>query len=495
VAVKFLVGASQTDLLKDSRRRLAPSLLATFVLNGFLLTWTEQTNWLLLAQASISLWLVWISYFFWRRSESLPLILPLYCAVYWAMYLAPAFTSDFLIRFTSIPADAISSAATLALAGHALFLAGFVTSPVKRVKAPAILNVPIDLRRSKRGLFAIAIFIAPLKLLLAFVQLPSAISQMTIALADFGVISMAGLFLLQLRGQLSAGESWLLNGTIAMFVFVLLVSGFMALPLSFIAVFVAVYVSKTRKVPLLPLLLALIPLLIFSQVKAQFRKATWSDEAKPVATGLLDSAELLFNLSTKAVSSEDGTGASEGSSSLLKRVDHLTAFGLAIDLTPGQVPFWAGETYLTLLTSPIPRFVWPGKPEKTLGQDYGHRYGYLDPTDHYTSINLEQTVEMYANFGPWGVLLGMLGIGMLYRAVFSVLSAANDTSLLISVALLPQLLLIECDFSLVHGALAQVVLFWAALFHICRWVGILVPNQLPNPVAVPCVIGASPPAI
>ncbi len=84
--------------------------------------------------------------------------------------------------------------------------------------------------------------------------------------------------------------------------------------------------------------------------------------------------------------------------------------------TPDHVPYWGGATLYTMLFKPIPRLLYPGKPVEDTGQTFGHRYGVLDPADFLTSFNFPQLVELYANFGVLGVLLGMTLYGMIYRA-------------------------------------------------------------------------------
>jgi hypothetical protein len=63
-----------------------------------------------------------------------------------------------------------------------------------------------------------------------------------------------------------------------------------------------------------------------------------------------------------------------------------------------------------------------------------------------------------------------------------VLNPNNDSSLLIMAAAMPGLLLIECDFSLVHGALIQITLFWVLLFHACIRLGLLKQKLSPATV-------------
>ena len=103
----------------------------------------------------------------------------------------------------------------------------------------------------------------------------------------------------------------------------------------------------------------------------------------------------------------------------------------------------------------MPRFLWPDKPFKGLGQAFGHRYRYLDPTNLTTVINLPILVEFYANFGAGAVVIGMLIVGLIYGTLVSIVNRPGQSLLLsmIGLTLLLPLLLIESDFSLVFGGL------------------------------------------
>lgn len=123
--------------------------------------------------------------------------------------------------------------------------------------------------------------------------------------------------------------------------------------------------------------------------------------------------------------------------------------------TPSEVPYWEGQTYLSLIGSFIPRFVWPDKPKKELGQAFGHRYGYIYWSNYSTAINLPILVEFYANFAIIGVIAGMLFTGFIYRVLDAAVNRPGQTPLLsmIGGVLLLPLLLIESDFSLVFGGI------------------------------------------
>jgi hypothetical protein len=167
----------------------------------------------------------------------------------------------------------------------------------------------------------------------------------------------------------------------------------------------------------------------------------------------------------------------DGWSIVAGRSANLDLLADVVRQTGSTVPFWGGETYLSLVGFAVPRFIWPTKPTKTLGQDFGHRYGYLDSWDTWTSINLPFLVEFYANFGEIGVLVGMVIVGLLYRLLDNDLNRAGQPLqvTICGLVLLVPLLNIESDFSLVFGGLfMNTVALWGLLVAL---------SQLPRPRA------------
>ena len=74
----------------------------------------------------------------------------------------------------------------------------------------------------------------------------------------------------------------------------------------------------------------------------------------------------------------DDTVSSDGiDTGVVNRIGHsISVFADVINMTPEQVPYWLGGSYQTLWTSFIPRFLWPGKPQATIGNEFGHRYNF-----------------------------------------------------------------------------------------------------------------------
>jgi hypothetical protein len=198
----------------------------------------------------------------------------------------------------------------------------------------------------------------------------------------------------------------------------------------------------------------------------EFRDIAWYSGDR---YSLPDRIALMASLVEERIDSEGeeadllGTGAEQ----VGKRSAAADLLADVIQRTPADVPYWRGETYVSLVGALVPRLLWPDKPEKNLGQRFGHRYSYLDVHDTGTSINLPWLVEAYANFGmPFvpvlgavvGLILGLLGWA-LNRPGQGVLTTA------LGIALLVPLYGMENDFSLIFGGL---ILSGAALAVVAR---------------------------
>ena len=199
--------------------------------------------------------------------------------------------------------------------------------------------------------------------------------------------------------------------------------------------------------------LSVAAMIAMRSVAMEYRARSWFAETQ---LSLAGRAMLMGKL---LVSKVEGQGAvstvEDGWTIVAGRSANLDLLADVVRQTGTTVPFWGGETYLSLVGFAIPRFIWPSKPTKTLGQDFGHRYGYLDSWDTWTSINLPFLVEFYANFGEIGVLIGMAIVGLLYRLLDNDLNRAGQPLqvTICSLVLLVPLLNIESDFSLVFGGL------------------------------------------
>ena len=135
-----------------------------------------------------------------------------------------------------------------------------------------------------------------------------------------------------------------------------------------------------------------------------------------------------------------------------------------VERTPDPIPYWGGETYKPLVSSWIPRALWPGKPEERTGNAFGGRYQFVPETDTTISLNLPWITEMYANFGRGGVIAGMFLIGLLFGALEKILNESGmaPAEWVIGAVVLIPLAFQESNFSTMTGSVLPLV--------ICLWI-------------------------
>jgi hypothetical protein len=125
-----------------------------------------------------------------------------------------------------------------------------------------------------------------------------------------------------------------------------------------------------------------------------------------------------------------------GVAATMKRLDALAITNVIVANTPEPVPYQGGWTIGLIFVSYVPRVLWPDKPKTTFGQWVTDVYG-AGP-DIKSSTGPSWIGELYFNFGPLGVVVGMLIIGTYFRILHeSLLSGpATTPALLLGVAVL-----------------------------------------------------------
>ena len=270
------------------------------------------------------------------------------------------------------------------------------------------------------------------------------------------LLGIALLTILAVQKRLTHRERWTLYAGIVLTALLRAGSGLVSnVVILAITVFLAVWAGGGRLGLRWVLIAALsiAAMIAMRSVAMEYRARSWFAETQLSLTGraLLMGQLLVSKVETQGpfATVEDGWTIVAGRSA------NLDLLADVVRQTGTTVPFWGGETYLSLVGFAIPRFIWPSKPTKTLGQDFGHRYGYLDSWDTWTSINLPFLVEFYANFGEVGVLIGMTIVGVAYRLLDNDINRAGQPLqvTICNLVLLVPLLNIESDFSLVFGGL------------------------------------------
>jgi hypothetical protein len=84
-----------------------------------------------------------------------------------------------------------------------------------------------------------------------------------------------------------------------------------------------------------------------------------------------------------------------------------------------SVDFMYGKTlFLTPMSFLVPRFLWPDKPQFTLGHDFGRIFGLLSRADRQTYLAITTIGELYWNLHVPGVLAGMFVLGSLLGWIY-----------------------------------------------------------------------------
>jgi hypothetical protein len=343
-----------------------------------------------------------------------------------------------------------------ALAGWVALLIGYYCGAPLRVNSPFRHVRPTDLGTLKWWgillLWGGLLFDAVRQV----VPIPMVLRGLLYFTSMFSLLGIALLTILSVQRRLTRRQRWLLYLGIVLTALLRAGSGLVSnVVILAITAFLAVWAGGGRVGFrwLMIAALSVAAMVGMRSVAMEYRARSWFAETQ---LSLVGRALLMGELMVSKVQTEGVVSTvQDGWSIVAGRSANLDLLADVVRQTGSTVPFWGGETYLSLVGFAVPRFIWPSKPTKTLGQDFGHRYGYLDSWDTWTSINLPFLVEFYANFGEIGVLVGMVIVGVLYRLLDNDLNRAGQPLqvTICSLVLLVPLLNIESDFSLVFGGL------------------------------------------
>lgn len=278
-------------------------------------------------------------------------------------------------------------------------------------------------------------------------------------LGFLGTLGIALFLLRYFEGKMSFAGKLFLFGILLPYVFVKhLISGATAGVLFLLVLIILVYIYVRKTIPWLHLILAGILFFVIFSARDDFRYLTkiYPDLYNTTSKRAMLYLQLINERITGKTSDYGRTRLA-----LAERTNFLSLFAYTIKLTPRYIPYWDGYTYKDFIYSFLPRVLFPDKPKKVIGQEFGHRYNLLAYEDTSTSINLPQLVEMYINFGTLGVIIGMFFIGLIHRALNILFNhpSAYSGGVIIYLALYGELIEIGSDFSLVYGNFLQAIIF------------------------------------
>jgi hypothetical protein len=470
------------NLLQEQKKQLANRrylkrlrwflLFALVVGSGYLLD--NRPTWLSLDKALLALGITWLGflpslqYLIARNRAPMPFF-PLVGLFYATSFGLPMFASEKIIGRWSL-ANVSSTALILVLLGVAEMNIAFFASKSFLWHKISPIRLP--------GPYSLSKLLTLLWLLLlphiAFLYIPSVreIPSLGQFLEPIGYVAYGMFYIIWSRGNLPSSQVWLLLGVfVPLEIMQRFASGALAqLMLLFLFMVIVIWYERQR-MPITLIGITLIFFLLFNSVKGEYRYLTWRGNFSQVS--VIEKVQLFVELAVKkyqisSISSQGKTSRDDALNSVVSRTAHIAVFSEVVKDTPAKVSYWGGETYLPLITSYIPRALFPNKPTERTGNNFGRRYNYLGSNDYTTSFNLPWLVEMYANFGSLGVVIGMPLLGLLLAFLEQKLNrpGMNPLEFVIGATVLFRLVYQESNFSLMTGSVITLSLALYVLFKV-----------------------------
>jgi hypothetical protein len=437
----------------------------------------------IIVACSIPSWL-WLA----GRDRALP-FMPFLGMVFTVYYAAPLF---FLRDYTTVwsssplPHNFVAYSLELELTGLLCIYAGYY--------GPVALHLSTLIPRCRMAwgrignvkLSGLLFGIAGLLLFIAerVLSLPLSFTQLLSFASDLCLLGACILFALQITSGIGfASGLFLWAVLVPVRLWLGLGTGLTSEGLIIALLLIFTYASLRHRIPWPIIIVGGLLFCVVRPAEQSFRALTWRGGMMENAT-IADKSALLAGMIRKTVNSSlgDNDGAADDMVQFSMRrlgTDTLTLADVLHD-TPRIVPYWHGASYRPLLFKPLPRFLFPNKPEEVTGQAFGHRYGLLNQSNFETSYNLPQLIEGYVNFGLSGVILSMLFFGILYRLVQLTFVHENMGfgALVSGIYLSVKLLQIESATSLVLGDVLWTVVFLAVVSCVIRTTSAAVASSL-----------------
>jgi hypothetical protein len=110
----------------------------------------------------------------------------------------------------------------------------------------------------------------------------------------------------------------------------------------------------------------------------------------------------------------------DGAERLVKRIEYVDYFSVVLSTVPAVVPYQDGLIWRRAVENLIPRLFWPGKPVLN-DSDITRAYTgiMVAGANEGTSIGIGYMAESYVDFGPVGMFVPILLLGVLWGAIYA----------------------------------------------------------------------------
>jgi hypothetical protein len=195
------------------------------------------------------------------------------------------------------------------------------------------------------------------------------------------------------------------------------------------------YVFERRRVPLGFVVVGLLALAVMYPASEFLRIYMLGSDFQFTPDVLMNPGSSASEVSTFIQSRDLGNYLSDGFSAVGQRLDSTGVVSVIVRDTPRLSPYQGGATLVLFFVSFIPRVLWPAKPDISIGQFITDVYG--SGADIASSTAPSQIGDYYLNFGYYGVIIGMLVLGIAMRFAGDLLLGrkATATGILLATAI------------------------------------------------------------
>jgi hypothetical protein len=394
--------------------------------------WQVQSVPVSLYMAGVALWamaLLPLALWYRKGFQGLPMF-ELICVAYGLAYGPPIYLVPNQIMIMSqsvaLPYEIMLHASLSALLGLAALITGYhlFGSQVRQTGLPQ-LDLPLASdQRISFAYFALAIglgatFVEPFagERFRAIVHLFESQSQIGIVVLTYLVFG---------HKQARLDTKLLLFASVALWVILGLAGGMLESVMTPLVLVFIVYWHARRRFPWGLALLISAGILILTPLKLAYRDRVWSGSEGN--GGTLARLNVWWEVAGDTIAGErSGLEQQDPVGETMGRVDLLHKLAYVQSLTPNEVPYFEGKSYLYLVYTFIPRVLWPGKPvasDATDLMDFGYRLRSEENTG--TKIAIGLIGEAFANFGWMGIVTVLFLQGLFFRTVNQVLNGPQS---------------------------------------------------------------------
>jgi uncharacterized membrane protein YeaQ/YmgE (transglycosylase-associated protein family) len=165
--------------------------------------------------------------------------------------------------------------------------------------------------------------------------------------------------------------------------------------------------AKTQRAPVAFVVAIVVAYFLLNPVKFLYRQIFWYGEG--ASGGYVDHLEGMGDAAADYWTG--GERRDDDVDQALERVSELNQVIFVFDAVPRRTPFLDGVGWVALLTAPIPRLLWPGKPDyRQVTQTFRYRT-WVTPENSKSSFVMPLHVDGYWNLGWLGIAMACLMMG------------------------------------------------------------------------------------